>query len=124
MKRIILITILFWSSTIFSQTVDFKNITTEGNYTSYITKAGKEIKIGDFVEIKFPRAGNAFTFITQGNEPCGVILSNTKNKITKIKVIGNETRGYKTYLAFKGYGLLPIFIEYENALETGEISNQ
>jgi len=62
-----------------------------------------------------------FTFITQGNTGCGTIISNTKNIITKIKSIGSEKRGYKIFVLFKGYGLLPIYIDYESALETGEI---
>jgi hypothetical protein len=119
MKNILLI--FFISINCFCQKVEFNKITSEGNFNEYLSKDNKLIKIGDTLNIKFPRTGNTFTFITQGNEPCGVILSNTKNKITKIKVIGNETLGYKAYIIFKGYGLLPVFVEYESAFETGEI---
>ncbi len=122
MKKTLLFIILLISAICFSQKVEFNKITEEGNFKEYLSKNKKVIQVGDTLNIKFPRSGNAFTFITQGNAPCGTILSNTKNIITKIKSVGTDKRGYKIFLAFKGYGLLPVFVEYESALETGEIN--
>jgi len=119
MKAIILL--LLFSSQLFSQTAHYKKLES-GNFEKYISKSGRELNIGDTLLVKFPKLANTYTFITQGNLPCSTVLANTKNKITKIKVIGDKIKGYKTFMIFKGYGLLPVFIDYENALEIGEIS--
>jgi hypothetical protein len=120
MKKLAVLFILF-SSVCFSQKAEYNKLKEENNYSEYFSKNKKLIKIGDTINIKYPRAGNTFTFITQGNSPTGSILSNTKIVITKIKSIGSNKRGYKIYFLFKGYGLIPVYIEYESALETGEI---
>ncbi|WP_076456656.1 hypothetical protein [Zobellia uliginosa] len=43
--------------------------------------------------------------------------------IDKLKTYGNKKSRYKMYAQFKGYGLLPVLIDYETALELGEIKN-
>jgi hypothetical protein len=105
MKKIIFF--LFISISCFSQ---------NNKLSEYKTKAGLIIYVNDSIAIAYPRLGNEFSFITQGNRSTGTIIANTKVKITKIKKING-----KYFLEFKGYGLLPVYIEYESALETGEI---
>ena len=43
--------------------------------------------------------------------------------IEKLKTYGTRSSGFKIYAHFKGYGLLPVLIDYETALELGEIKN-
>lgn len=112
---------LFTTFGCFAQTVEYNKISYESNFKEYKSKAGNTIKVGDTLNIGYPRAGDRFTFITQGNEPTGTIIANTRVVITKIKTYGNKTRGYKTYILFKGYGMIPVYIDYESAFETGEL---
>ena len=117
MKKILLFILISFSA--FSQKAVYNNIKEPGNYTEYQTKEGSVLKIGDTIQINFP-LGQEFTFLTQGDYHCGAQLSNTKAVVTKLKSIGNKTRGYKIYAAFKGYGM-PVYIQYEEALQSGEI---
>lgn len=104
-----------------AQTTTYNKTKAEGKYIEYQTKSGDKIKVGDTIIIGYPRGEN-FTFITQGNVASGAFLANNKVAITKIRTIGNAKRGYKTYLLFGGYGL-SVYIDYESALETGEIKD-
>ncbi|NHM07647.1 hypothetical protein G4D82_10470 [Flavobacterium sp. CYK-4] len=115
---------LLVSKAAFAQTLRYDKITNEGKFTEYFSKSGESIKINDTIEIGYPGNGSRFNFITQGNEPAGVIIANTKVVVTKIKSIGNPKRGYKAYLFFSGYGLLPVVIDYESALETHEVKRK
>lgn len=119
MKKILLLLLISYSS--FAQKAIYDKITSQDNFLEYVSKSGKIIKVNDTIQIAYPRAANSYTFILQGNQPCSTILTNTKNVITGIKTIGNKQRGYKTWILFKGYGILPIYVDYEAALETGEI---
>jgi len=111
---------LFFSCSVFSQTAIYNKINSDNNFKEYQSKNGNIIKVGDTLSIALPANGNTFLFITQGNAPGGIILANTKNVITKIKTIGNKTRGFKTYALFRGYGL-SVYADIESALEVGEI---
>jgi len=43
--------------------------------------------------------------------------------VDKLKTYGTKKSGYKLYAHFKGYGLIPVLIDYDTALEVGEIKN-
>lgn len=118
MKKIILLLLISISG--FSQKASYNKINSEGNFTEYQTKEGVILKIGDTLKIGYPRSTN-FTFITQGGENVAAFLSNAKVVVTKLKSIGNKNRGFKMYALFKGYGLVPVYIDYDSAFETGEI---
>lgn len=119
MKTIILF--LFFSCSVFSQTAIYNKTKESGKFTEYQTKSGNILKIGDTITIGYPRREN-FTFITQGNTPAIASLSNNKVVINKIRSVGSSKTGYKTYLLFGGYGF-SVYIDYESALEVGEIKN-
>lgn len=123
MKKLLLLSLLISISISRAQTVVYDKISSENDFTSYQTKSTNILKVGDTLNIGYPRAGNQFTFISQANIAAGTVIANAKVVITKIKTIGNKKRGYKTYALFKGYGLYPVYIEYEAALETGEIKD-
>jgi hypothetical protein len=116
MKKYLLIIVLFFSIKSLSQTIKYNTKIENGFYDEYISKDNFSIKIGDTILIKFPRIGNNYNFITQGNTASGMILVNQKVIIHKIKSYNNNV-----FLLFKGYGLLPVFIQYENAIESKEI---
>jgi len=108
---------------IYCQTATYSKINTAQNYTEYITKNNLSIKKGDSLTIGYPFSGSFFTFITQGGQQTSPILSNKKIAIKEIKTIGNKKIGYKTYILFTGYGWVPIYIDYESALDTGELKS-
>lgn len=103
----------------FAQKAVYNKITKAGNFTEYETKKGDLIKTGDTITIGYPIYTD-FKFLTQGDFQISAALSNSKIIISKIKTTGNNNIGYKTYLYFKGIGS-NCKIDYEAALETGEI---
>jgi hypothetical protein len=117
----LLIIFLFFCSLIYGQKTIYSTTREAGTFSEYQTKSGNTLKIGDTLKISLPRLQN-FTFITQGNRPAGPIIANTKVVISKIKSIGTKKIGYKTFVLFGGYGL-SVYIDYESALEFGEIKN-
>lgn len=119
MRKLILF--LLFTTSIFSQTADYKNLKSKGSFETYITKSGKILKVKDTIQIGLPSAGKEFVFITQGNVGAAAFLARKKVIITSIKSIGNSNTGYKIYLLFKGFGILPVYIDYENAIDVGEI---
>jgi len=119
MKKIILLLLI--STSIFAQKAVYNKTKEVGKFTEYQTKSGNVIKVGDTINIGYP-LGQEFTFLTQGDLHVASFLSNSKVVISKIKSVGNSTRGYKIYTLFGGYGA-SVYIDYESALETGEIKN-
>lgn len=118
----ILIALLFFCFNFYAQTIKFSDVKSKGNFKEYISKSGRSIKVNDTIQIGMPSAGNNFVFITQGNVGVVPSLAKTKAIITNIKSVGSDKIGYKVYLLFKGYGLIPVYIDYENAIETGELN--
>jgi len=121
MRKILLLLLI--SSPIFAQKAVYDKIKESGDFTEYETKSKNVLKIGDTLTIGYPYSGNFFTFITQGGSQTSPMLTNKKVVISKIKSVGNKNTGFKIYPLFKGYGWIPIYIDYESALETGEIKN-
>lgn len=119
MIKIILLLLISFSG--YSQKAIYNKINQPGIFSEYQTKAGSVLKIGDTITIGYP-LGQEFTFLTQGDLHAAASLSNNKVIVSKIKSVGSKTRGYKAYTLFKGYGAA-IYIDYESALETGEIKN-
>lgn len=115
--------LLFLTTLCKAQTAVYNKVEKEGKFKEYQTKAGSNIKIGDTLHIGYPRAGNQYSFISQANMPAGTVIANTKVIVSTIKTVGNSKRGFKTYILFKEYGMYPVYVEYESALETGEIKD-
>jgi hypothetical protein len=120
MKKIMLFILLvgLYSN---AQKITYNKINEAGKYNEYQTKSGDILKIGDTIQINYPLSGD-FVFITQGDFKVDAHLSNSKIVVAKIKAVGNPNRGFKAYVFFKGYGF-NVAIDYEAALETGEIKN-
>jgi hypothetical protein len=102
--------------------------TTKGEYTSYIASDGGVYKIGDRIKIGVPSSNKTFAFILQGDGwvvPFTALeagFSGTETEIKKIFVGGNKRAGYSVSMRTKGItGLVNYTIQFENALQTGEI---
>lgn len=114
MNKIILLLLISFSG--FAQKAVYNKNNESGKYTEYQTKEGSTLKIGDTIIIGYPTDKN-FRFITQGDLEVAPRMSNVKVTVSKIKLIKS-----KAYVFFKGYGF-NVAIDYEAALETGEIKN-
>lgn len=92
--------------------------------SSYQSQSGAIIKNGDVLVLGKPTGtdGN-FSHITQNGLPVIGALSGNEVKVDHIKAFKQAAFSGKAYVAFKGYGLIPCYINYELALETGEIIN-
>jgi hypothetical protein len=116
--------ILFFSFSIgFSQTAEYGKLTKKSEYKNYITKIGDTLKVGDTLTIGIPTSDLGFTYISQGGQRVSNTLSDKKVVVDKLKTYGTKKSGYKLYAHFKGYGLIPVLIDYDTALEVGEIKN-
>lgn len=115
--------LLFVVSIGFSQTAQYGNLDKKSEYENYMTKNGFEVKIGDTLTLGVPTSDLGFTYISQGGRRVSNTLADKKVVIDKLKTYGNKKNGYKMYAHFKGYGLFPVLIDYETALELGEIKN-
>lgn len=121
MKRLFTISILLlFTFNAISQQSKYGSLS-KGNFSEYISKSGKTIHLGDTIQLGKPSGEFGFVFITQGNQRVSSSLAGKNAVITQLKSVGTQKSGFKMYAAFKGYGLIPVYIDYEMALETGEI---
>ena len=92
---------------------------------SYLTKSKTLIKAGDKITINKPidDSGNFFTYLTQGGQPVVRALEGKVVEISNFQTFKQVAFQGKVYLSIKGFGLIPVLIDYEKALETKEISN-
>ena len=124
MKTIFVILLIFFGIlTGYSQIAEYGKLTKKSEYKFYLTKTGDTLKVGDTLTMGIPRSDLGFTYISQGGERVSNTLSDKKVIVDKLKTYGTKNNGYKIYAHFKGYGLLPVLIDYETALEVGEIKN-
>lgn len=119
MKNIILFLMLIFTSALsYSQIVEYNKYpdTKLHKYTSYVSKSGDIINIGDTLIIGIPSGIKTFNFIQQGMEFCAPHISGKQVVVTGIRSYKNNL-----FIEFKGYGLVPVYIQYENAIDVKEI---
>lgn len=100
---------------------DYETLDKAGDYDAYISRDGDTLRIGDKMTLGLPEGGSIFNWITQGDAQANKKLAGARVIIHKFKCIGKDKTGYKMYVLFKGYGLLPVYMDYEFALRTGEV---
>ncbi|MDW5288748.1 hypothetical protein [Formosa sp. PL04] len=120
--RIFILLVLFSFSMGYSQTAEYGKLSEKSNYKVYLTKTGDSLKVGDTLTIGIPTSDLGFTYITQGGQRVSNSLADKKVIVHKLKTYGSAKSGYKMYVLFKGYGI-NVFIDYDTALELGEINN-
>ena len=106
-----------------SQSIESGKVTDDGIYTTYIAKSGDTIEIGDTLTIGKPSGEFGFVYITQGSQRVQSWMAGKKIAIYKMRGYGTKKSGYKLYLLFKGFGIVPVFLDYDSAIETGEVIN-
>ena len=121
MKSITLIaTFIFTAFLCSAQVAKYDHVTGNSKYTEYVTKTGESIYVGDTLKIGKPANGATFINITPGGVPIQAFMAGKKVVITQIKSYGKEKSGYTLWVQFKGFGI-PVYIDYDNALDAGEI---
>lgn len=90
--------------------------------SGYKCASGDMLRVGDTLLLGLPSSDLGFTYITQNSERVAHRLANTHVVIADFKII-HENIDSKTYVKVKGYGLIPILIDYEVALLVGEVIN-
>lgn len=113
--------LILFTSIIFSQNISYQNIKNEGEFKKYTSKDSLIISVGNVIKIGFPSSGNKFTYITQGNDLVDSKLNLIEVTITKIEVIKMQNGFLKAYAVFKGFGLIPVYIDIEAAIYFKEI---
>lgn len=130
MKKALLF--LFTICSLFTKAQEIKyselSAAVKGDYTSYVASDGGIYKIGDRIKIGVPSSNKTFAYIWQGDgiitpvTSLGAILSGTESEIKRIFVVGNKRTGYHITMRTKGFnGIMNYTIQFENALQTGEI---
>lgn|SRR5690606_8998611 len=101
--------------------VEYNKVTKLGFYESYVSKHGDTIHIGDTLQIG--KASNYDKFVHIHQDKYNMHADHTGKKVVvqNIETYGRKKSGYGVYLKFKGFGLLPVYVNYEAALEAGEI---
>ncbi|NRT15760.1 hypothetical protein HNP99_002120 [Flavobacterium sp. 28A] len=122
MRKITLF-MLFSLSISYSQTAEYGKLTNKSEYQIYLSKTNDTLKVGDTLTIGIPTSDLGFTYISQNGQRVSNTLSDKKVIVDKLKTYGTKGSGYKMYAQFKGYGLMPVLIDYDTALELGEIKN-
>jgi hypothetical protein len=122
--------VTFSIGTSFAQEIKHSDLATAktGYYTSYVASDGAVYKIGDTVTIGFPSSNKTFAFIQEGD---GILIpitnlyasaSGQRTVIKKITVGGTKRTGKVVGFRTAGMtGLSNYFIQFENALATGEV---
>jgi len=123
MKKILLLLLIANCSLSYSQIAEFGNLLKKSTFNEYLSRSGDTIKIGDTLIIGIPTSDLGFTYISQGGERVSNTLAGKSIKIDQLKTYGTKSQGFKMYAQFKGFGLVPVLIDYDTALETGEIKN-
>ena len=133
MKKIIWTTLVWVGAVLGAMAQEIKyselaTVTSKGDYTSYVGSDGGVYKIGDRIKIGVPSSNKTFAYIWQGDgiitpmTPLTAGFSGTETEIKKIFVVGNKRAGYSVSMRTKGItGLANYTIQFENALQTGEI---
>lgn len=103
MKNLTIIAFLFISSANFAQ-------------KQYVSKEGDTIHVGQAITLGLPTGNTGFRYITQGNEPVADWLAGETVNIHAFKTVRS-----KMYVLFKGFGLIPVYIDWEIARRAGEV---
>ena len=123
MKQLLFIFLIFTCILSYSQIPEYGKLLNKSSFEEYVAKSGDHIKIGDTLIIGTPTSNLGFTYISQGGQRVSNTLSGKKIVIDQLKTYGTKSQGYKMYAQFKGFGLVPVLIDYDAAFETGEIKN-
>lgn len=125
-KKIILLLLIVVGQHVLAQNKKVKSVshdalTKAGTYTEYVSKSGATVKVGDSLQINNPSNFERYMYITQNDAYLRADNMNKKLKLKAINVSGDDKKGYSVFFTCKGLGATPVFVRYEDALQTNEI---
>jgi len=134
LNYLILAVCFLFSNYSFSQELNYNDIVSgrvkKGEYTSYVAKDGSIFKVGDKITLGTPSGVNGrFVHLTKvdigGNVyQVGAEAVNTSCEIKKIRLDGNERRGFKAAFRTKGFtGIDNYFLWIEDGIVSGEVKS-
>lgn len=125
LKRLILLLLIVIGQNVWAQKkvkrTEYGNFGKAGTYTEYVSKAGATIKVGDSLQINNPSNFERYMYITQNDAYLRAENMNKKLMIKAINVSGDNKKGYTVFFTCKGLGTTPVFVRYEDAVQTNEI---
>ena len=125
-KKIILLLLVVVSQNVLAQNKKVKSVSHDalskaGTYTEYVSKSGATVKVGDSLQINNPSNFERYMYITQNDAYLRADNMNKKLKLKAINVSGDDKKGYSVFFTCKGLGATPVFVRYEDAVQTNEI---
>jgi len=125
-KKIILLLLIVVGQHVLAQNKKVKSVSHDalskaGTYTEYVSKSGATVKVGDSLQINNPSNFERYMYITQNDAYLRADNMNKKLKLKAINVSGDDKKGYSVFFTCKGLGATPVFVRYEDALQTNEI---
>ena len=125
-KKIILLLLIVVGQHVLAQNKKVKSVshdalTKAGTYTEYVSKSGATVKVGDSLQINNPSNFERYMYITQNDAYLRADNMNKKLKLKAINVSGDDKKGYSVFFTCKGLGATPVFVRYEDAVQTNEI---
>ena len=126
LKKIILLLLIVVGQQVWSQNKKVKSVshdalTKAGTFTEYVSRSGATVKVGDSLQITNPSNFERYMYITQNDAYLRADNMNKKLKLKAINVSGDDKKGYTVFFTCKGLGATPVFVRYEDALQTNEI---
>lgn len=121
MRILLITTFMICVNYSFGQSIKYGDVNRNGNYTTYYAKDGSSVSIGDTVKLGQPSGNDHFLFIMQDGRYVAPWLANKEVIVRRIKSRCTRNKGYILIVQFGGFGWMPVNIQYENAIETGEI---
>ena len=125
-KKLILLLLIVVGQQVVAQNKKVKSVshdalTKVGTFTEYVSRGGATVKVGDSLQISNPSNFERYMYITQNDAYLRADEMNKKLKVKAINVSGDDKKGYTVFFTCKGLGATPVFVRYEDALQTNEI---
>lgn len=125
-KKIILLLLIVVGQQVWAQNKKVKSVshdalTKAGTFTEYVSRSGATVKVGDSLQINNPSNFERYMYITQNDAYLRADNMNKKLKLKAINVSGDDKKGYTVFFTCKGLGATPVFVRYEDAVQTNEI---
>ncbi len=125
-KKLIVLLLIVVTQNVLAQnkkikTVSYDALSKSGTYTEYVSKDGATIKVGDSLQINNPSNFERYMYITQNDAYLRADNINKKLTLKAINVSGDDKKGYSVFFTCKGLGATPVFVRYEDAVQTNEI---
>lgn len=126
LKKIILLLLIVVGQQVLAQNKKVKSVshdalTKAGTFTEYVSRSGATVKVGDSLQITNPSNFERYMYITQNDAYLRADEMNKKLKVKAINVSGDDKKGYTVFFTCKGLGATPVFVRYEDAVQTNEI---